>query len=297
MKVLAAVDFGDSSLEALRQARALAHHLGASLAACHVLPAVYDPTAAFPGRDLTMPIDSSSDDASARKALVEHARSQLGLELTEVFIEHGPAYAGVVRCAERFRADFVVIGSHDRSGLARAFLGSVAERVVRQAHCSVLVARSFAGSGVVLAATDLSEPSLAAIREAAAAAKRSAARLVAVSVLDQPSAASSPFFGLMGALPAVPPVELQQEMRDATRSTLERVLEQAGAVGEARVLEGSAASEIAACAEALGADLVVVGTRGRTGLARLALGSVAETVIRNVSCSALAVRLGGEVQH
>ena len=294
MKVLAAVDFGDSSLEALRQARALAHDLGGSLAVCHVLPALHDPTAAFPGRDLTRPVDSSNEDASARKALLEHARSQLGLELTEVFIERGSAYAEIVRCAERIRADFVVIGSHGRSGLSHAFLGSVAERVVRHAHCSVLVARTFAGSKVVLVATDLSEPSLPALTAASAAAKRSGARLVAVTVLEPPSGAASPFFGIVGALPAVPPAELQQEVRDALRSSLEQTLEQAGAVGEARVLEGSPSSEIAACAEELGAELVVLGTHGRTGLARLALGSVAEAVIRNVNCSALAIRLGSK---
>lgn len=291
MKVLVAVDFGDSSLEALRQARALAHDLNASLAACHVLPALHDPTALLPGRDLTRPVDSSSEDASARKALVEHARTQLGLELGEIFIERGPAYAQIVRCAERLGADFIVIGSHGRAGFARALLGSVAERVVRHAHCSVLVARHATTTGVVLAATDLSEPSLPAITAAAAAAKRSGARLVVVTVLEQPSIASSSFFGLVGAVPALPPVELQKEMREATRSTLERALEQAGAVGEARVLVGSPASEITACAEELGAELVVVGTRGHTGLTRLALGSVAETVIRNVGCSALAVRL------
>src|SRR5690242_15793736 len=112
MKVLAALDFGDSSLEALRQARDLAH--GGSLAVCHVLPAVHDVTALFPGRDLTS-LDFSEENASTRKALVDHARERLGLELTEVFIERGAAYAEVVRCAERWGADLVVMGSHGRS--------------------------------------------------------------------------------------------------------------------------------------------------------------------------------------
>jgi nucleotide-binding universal stress UspA family protein len=64
-----------------------------------------------------------------------------------------------------------------------------------------------------------------------------------------------------------------------------------GVVGAARVLDGSPASAIVACAENLRAELVVVGSRGRTGLARMVLGSVAEGVIRNASCSVLAVRL------
>jgi nucleotide-binding universal stress UspA family protein len=294
VKILVALDFGDSSLEALRQARALAHDLGGSLAACHVVPTAHDLTAIFPERALSAQVESAGEDARTREALVEHARSKAGLELTEVFVERGAAYAEIVRCADRWRADFVVIGSHGRAGLARAILGSVAERVARHAHCSVLVARPFEGNGVVLAATDLSDPSLPAIAAGAAAAKRAGARLVVVSVIEWPSFVSSSFVGVMGTLPALPPIELQMQLRDATRSTLERAMEQVGAVGEARVLEGSAASAIVSCAEELRSQLVVVGSHGRSGLARLALGSVAESVIRNASCSVLTVRLASQ---
>lgn len=294
MKVLAALDFGDTSLEALRQGRALAHDLGGSLAACHVLPVVHDLAAIFPERALSGQADSVSEDASTRQALMEHARSKVGLELTEIFIERGAAYAELVRRADRWGADFVVIGSHSRTGLARAVLGSVAERVVRHAHCSVLVARPSEAKGVVLAATDLSDPSLPAIAAGAAAAQRTGARLVVATALEWTGFGASSFVGMMGTLPALPSVELQQQLRDATRSTLERAMEQVGAKGEARVLDGSAAPAILTCAEELRAELVVVGTRGRTGLARLALGSVAESVIRNAGCSVLAVRLAAK---
>ena len=67
-------------------------------------------------------------------------------------------------------------------------------------------------------------------------------------------------------------------------------MKRVGATGEVKVLEGPVASSIVACAEELGAELIVVGTHGRTGLARLTLGSVAEHVIRNAGCSVLAVR-------
>lgn len=291
MKVFAALDFGDSSLEALRQGRALAHDLKGSLAACHVLPAAYQLAGILPELSLNAQVDAVNEDASTRKALVEHVRAKVGLELTEVFIERGAAYAEIVRCADRWGADVIAIGSHGRTGLARAFLGSVAERVVRLASCSVLVARPFEGNGVVLAATDLSDPSLPAIAAGAAAAKRTGARLVVVTVLEWAGFVGSSFVGMMGTLPAVPPLEVQNQLRDATRSTLERAMALVGAVGEARVLEGSAASAIVACAEELRPEVLVVGSHGRTGLARLALGSIAESVVRNASCSVLTVRL------
>jgi nucleotide-binding universal stress UspA family protein len=289
-KVLAAFDFGEPALEALRQARELAHGMGGSLAACHVLPPDPDFSLLFPGRSLDVTAGTATDDVGARKALEERARSELGLELTELFIERGSAYAEIVRRAETWGAGLVVVGSHGRTGVARTVLGSVAERVVRHAHCSVLVARPSPKKGVVIAATDLSDPSLAAIVAGRDAAKRIGARLVVVSAIEWTGFAARPSEGLIGALPPLPPAELQREMNDALRSMLETAMARCAAVGEARVLNGSAASAIVSCAGELGASLVVVATHGRTGLKRLALGSVAELVVRGAECSVLAVR-------
>jgi nucleotide-binding universal stress UspA family protein len=290
VKVLAAIDFGESSLEALRQGRALAHAVGAKLAGCHVLPAMPEISALFPDRNSALSAELTADEETARRAVIEHARDKLGLELTEVFVERGAPYAEIVRRAETWDADYVVLGSHGRSGLARVVLGSVAERVARHAHCSVLVARPAPKSGVVLVATDLSEASLPAIREGGAAAKRRGARLVVASAIEWGDPVSASVSSLMGAAPVLPPPEVQQAMRDALRATLEQAMAGAGVQGEARVLEGSPASEIVRAADELGAELVVIGARGKTGLLRLALGGVAERVVRSASSSVLAVR-------
>jgi nucleotide-binding universal stress UspA family protein len=74
--------------------------------------------------------------------------------------------------------------------------------------------------------------------------------------------------------------------------TMKRELERARAQGDVEVIDGLPDSAIPAHAEKLGAELVVVGTHGRTGLARLALGSVAEHVVRSADCSVLVVRSG-----
>ena len=293
-KVLTAIDFGEASLEGLRQARALAHGLGGTVAACHVLPADNDLSRLFPGRGLDTATDGAAEENAVRQALKDHARSTLGLELTELFVARGSAYAEIVRRAETWGASFIVVGSHGRTGFARAVLGSVAERVARYAHCSVLVARPSPEGGPVLVATDLSDPSVPAIAAGAAAAKRRGARLVVASALEWNDTVLGSAGGLLGVMPAVPPLELRQQMCDALRTTLEGAMARVEAVGEARVLDGSAASAIVACAEELGAALVVVGTHGRTGLSRLALGSVAERVIRSAGCSVLAVRLHGQ---
>jgi nucleotide-binding universal stress UspA family protein len=72
---------------------------------------------------------------------------------------------------------------------------------------------------------------------------------------------------------------------------LEACLERFGAEGECLVVGAPAAPEIVQAARELPAELVVVGTRGRTGLSRLALGSVAEEILASAHCSVLVVRL------
>jgi nucleotide-binding universal stress UspA family protein len=157
----------------------------------------------------------------------------------------------------------------------------------------VLVARPIKTSGVVLAATDLSEASLPVVGAAARAAERRNARLVVVTAVDWSYAAWGSVAGApFGATPVVPPPETQLEVRSAMRETMKRELERVGATGETLVIDGSPASAIAEQAETLGAELIVVGTHGRTGFSRLALGSVAERVVRAAAWSVLVVRAG-----
>jgi nucleotide-binding universal stress UspA family protein len=288
--VLAAVDFGDPSLEALRQGRALAHAIGGSLSLCHVLPAPSPLAGVLGDLEHGEATALTGEEEDAKKALVAHAREKLGLEASDVVVVRGDAHQEIVRAAENREARYVVVGTHGRTGITRMVLGSVAERVARHAPCSVLVARPVSTTGVVVAASDLSEPSLPAIEEGAAAAKRSGARLVVVSVLEWGSAMPMPAVGMFGALPAIPPPQVQQQVRDALRTATEQAMVRAGAVGEVRIVDGAPAAGIVEVASEVGAELVVVGTKGRTGVARLALGSVAEEVIRTASTSVLVVR-------
>jgi len=164
---------------------------------------------------------------------------------------------------------------------------------VRHAHGSVLVARETSAPGVVVAATDLSEASLPVVEAAARAAERRNARLVVVTAVDWSYAAWGSIAGApFGATPVVPPPEVQEQMRSAMRETMQRELERVKATGETEVIDGSPASAVTEYAEKLGAELIVVGTHGRTGFSRLALGSVAEHVVRSAGCPVLVVRPG-----
>jgi nucleotide-binding universal stress UspA family protein len=168
-------------------------------------------------------------------------------------------------------------------------LGSVADRVVRYAHCSVLVARPPNAVGHVLAATDLSERALPAVEAAALEARRRGARLTVLHSLDSwpipaPAAAMA-----LAAAGFVPP-RIPKEAHEQAKAALDALLAERGIDAESIVTEGSAAPAIVHAAERLSPELLVIGTHGRTGIARIALGSTAETVVRAAPCSVLVVR-------
>jgi nucleotide-binding universal stress UspA family protein len=80
------------------------------------------------------------------------------------------------------------------------------------------------------------------------------------------------------------------EQRRALEQTLASLLAKTGVLGQTVIAEGSPAVEIVRAAQRLGTRLLVVATHGSTGLRHLALGSVAERVIRSAPCSVLVER-------
>ncbi|OLC00879.1 MAG: hypothetical protein AUH30_01530 [Candidatus Rokubacteria bacterium 13_1_40CM_68_15] len=139
----------------------------------------------------------------------------------------------------------------------------------------------------ILVGTDFSEPSDAARRTAIELARRLGAELEIVHVEEPlPAYAFSE-----GALPDLP--RLQEEVRSWAEREVEQQAKEARAAGvpvTTAVLLGTPANAIVETARTDGADLIVVGTHGRTGFERILLGSVAERVVRNASCPVLTVR-------
>jgi universal stress protein A len=165
--------------------------------------------------------------------------------------------------------------------------------VVQHASVPVLVARPSSGEGVV-GATDFSDPSLPGLEVAAGEARRRHARLHLVHALDvdmfstgQAPAAALPYLEGTSAIS----MDGLDHLRDIAQQRLSDMLTRTGVPGDATVVSGHAAEAIVRAAETVGAQLVVVGTHGRSGLARVTLGSTAEAVIDRAPCSVLVVRL------
>lgn len=140
--ILVATDFGPTSTLAVDYAAGLARQLEARLRVLHV---VQDPYPSGSGWELYV-----RDAGAIRERLDEDARAAMTRVLTPLLasglpviseLRHGSPTEAILEAAEDCAADLIVVGTHGRSGVSHLLMGSVAERVVRQAGCPVLAVR------------------------------------------------------------------------------------------------------------------------------------------------------------
>jgi nucleotide-binding universal stress UspA family protein len=179
----------------------------------------------------------------------------------------GSSIPALLSAAADEGVDLISVGSHGGPRLTGIALGSVATGMVHHAPCSVLVARRPDGGefpGLIVHAADGSIDSLDAARAVGEIAARQGSKVVSLNVSDDPTN------GMRLAEEAAAQVEL------------------AGADADFDALRGSPHRGIGDFASSVQASLVVVGSRGMTGLK--ALGSVSERVAHLSPCSVLVVR-------
>ena len=136
-KILIAVDDQPLSVRAAELGAELARALGGEVALIHVHAQAYPGDTGIPPQQL---IAQAQEDS---KRLVAGFRERLSLPPSTLeFVQTGAPAETIARAAAEWRADLIVIGSHGRTGVRRVLLGSVAEEVMRNAPCPVLVARA-----------------------------------------------------------------------------------------------------------------------------------------------------------
>jgi nucleotide-binding universal stress UspA family protein len=292
--VLCATDLSPGAAVALREADAIAASHRARLGVMLVMPEPLGPHALAPQRYADSYARLPALQTEAMDALEGHLADVLGggREQAELFVDHGIPYAAIVERAEAAVADLLVVGAHGHSGLERVLLGSVSGRVVGHAHCSVLVARPSPPEGEVIAATDFTEPAGRAAVAAAEEARHRGRRLALVHCLDpaMPAASVPLAFSSVPPPPGVFSTEQRRQEHARAQARLQDICRDLNVPCEAVVVEGAPASEMVQLAGSRAAGLVVVGNVGRTGLARMLLGSVAEEVARRAPCSVLVSR-------
>ena len=208
-----------------------------------------------------------------------------------VLLRGEPAQA-IIDEAVEWKADLVMVGHRGRGAVASMLLGSTSSKVAEHAPCPVLVVRE-PKLGSALLAEDGSESSGEAVQLVADWPIFNALPVTVVSVADV-------------ALPVTMEVQLglyeqvlktYMESVDLARAQTRTIamlaaerLSKVGRKATVHVLEGSPATVIVEAARTHAVDLVVMGTRGHTGLARLALGGTAHSVMLHAPCSVLVVR-------
>ena len=140
-KIVIATDFSEPAAVALDRSIDYAKQFGAELHIVHVFSL---PVPAVGIYDFAIPESGIQEArATATQRLEKDAEKAVSAGITtHTHLVPAPTDAGITTLAEDIGADWIVIGTHGHTGLKHVLLGSVAERVVRHAHCSVLVVRT-----------------------------------------------------------------------------------------------------------------------------------------------------------
>jgi len=295
MKILLAIDGSSASDRAIELVAATAWPAGSHVLLIHVADGLIGVYAGMPGVVVsTEAIEADIEaDRERRQKFLDEAGARLVAperSLATQIIEGRPA-SSIVDAARAAQADLIVLGSHGRGALGSAVLGSVAAEVVEYATTPVLVVRGASISRLVLA-DDGSAPAAAARALLARMPGFRGLPVRVVSVSERPP-------DWYGWLQPEAPAEIQafeeaiqadSQEHESTAAAAADELSAAGLVADSVAPLGDPSREIVRAAEASQADLIVMGTRGRTGFERLLLGSVARKVLQRAHCSVLVIR-------
>lgn len=289
--IVVATDFSEHAERALRWAVTLAGAHGARIVLVHVLEPTLSAIDLLEG-----PVTA---EASRQLALAEQLIKQAKLRSC-VELERGQPWVVLSEVAKRHSAELIVIGTRGRTRYKRVLLGSTADRLVRTSDVPVLVVHpsdAIAASGLntILVPVDFSEES--------ALATSMAMRLLSAQTIGNGVPWRLVLLHVVELMMSWPTPDIPTVMPrywDEAESTARRRLETIAAglrsdrvKVEVLVMRGAAPDLIEHEARSNGANLIAMGTHGRSGLQRLMIGSVAASVLHNAPCAVLTVRRPG----
>jgi len=293
--ILFAADFSENSHEAFRLACSLSSETKTRMSVLHVVePHWVAEEPVYFGQPTDQYLNSGPQPnglEALKRRLIEEYTPNHAIDVTYL-VKEGEIAEEIVSFADQTKTDLIVMGMHGRTGLRWLLAGSVAISVLRRAHCPVLalhaaqVPRSTRDFDVILHPTDFSESSQAALEVARSLARDLGSRLVLLYV--------SPIEVYVSGMMAS---ELDEQVsRDTLAETRQRLDgPDLKYPVETRLSRGDASDEIVRQAEELGCGLIVMGTHGRTGIGKLLMGNVAESVLPRAHCPVLVVKVPNAV--
>lgn len=259
-RVLCAVDFSDTSREALRYATMLAQCSGGEL---HIAHATYfEPPLYFTHGQMEELRHQAEHSRSAAEDALRKFAAEAGAGTQHVHLADGPAADVIVALAATLGAHLIVMGTHGRTGLNRLMLGSVAEKLMRMSPVPVLAVRTGTRTPEVrhiLCPVNNTPMARSALMLASGMAACTNARLTALHVRESDDAAT---IEDICAWIAREPLPGSCDVRDLTR-------------------EGDAATEIIRTAQDMRADLIVLGASHKRFFDASVLGSTTVRVTRH----------------
>lgn len=247
------------------------------------------------------PVETEALDEAIRAEARQHldaAAARLaspGLSI-ETTIGTGRPADVVTALAEEQDGDLIVVGSRGHGVIESMLLGSVSAEIVDRSRLPVLVARRRSIDRVVLGwdGSEGAEQAVGCLLDWGIFT-RSEIHVVSVADLRLPTWTDSSTMGEEAAAAAFErAAEPSRQQHEQMAHEMSKRLTRAGLTSEAHLRDGDPGYELVRAAETFEADLIVVGTRGRTGLARLLLGSVARNVLHHAHCSVLVAHARSE---
>jgi len=284
-KLLLPTDGSEFSEGAIREAISLAKSCSSKLIAVSVIET-------NPEYETLAPqlVEKAEKEARQHLESVKAQAEKEGVHCEIIARQGDEPYKYIVEEAEKNNVSMIIMGRRGRTGLKRLMMGSETARVIGHAPCNVVVVPRAARLEFrsVLIATDGSKFSDAASSEAINIAKLCGAALTVISVV--PSEEASPFDIVHSEMQKglIADKELHEGEKNVKK--VKELAEKEGIKTTGFVYAGKPYEAILAAAKEKRADLIVVGSHGRTGLEKLLMGSVTERVILLSSCAVLVVK-------
>ena len=278
-KILVAVDSSESGRNALHQAFKLANDEKCWITVTSVVPPYEGEIELVGVSDIRAVLRKPCDEALAEVEKIAKTERML----VKTVCEEGEVHERIVDLADAENCDVIVMGRRGLRRIERALIGSVTARVIGHTQRDVLVVPlgTVVGWKKIVLATDGSKHSAQAAERAISFAKSYGGELRVISVVDVPTE----FYA-----------EAPQAVDDLVRKAkgyvadVKRQAEAEGVKAETFVGEAEADEAITNLAKEQNADMIIIGSHGRTGLRRLLMGSVAEKVIGYAPCPVLVVK-------
>jgi universal stress protein E len=302
--VLAATDFSEHGLAAVRRAVWVAQQSREKLVVAHVVADIRKAIHHTSYRSRIEFLEGNEEhfQHELRRESDDKLKRELAtLGSTGVEIKYetllGEPYEELIHSVQQEGYDLVVAGTRGHSALQRLVLGSTAKRLIRKCPVSVWTVKDkeIKPPARILAAVDMSDVSRLALNQAMWVAQRAGAQLHVLHVIESTGLSADLLDRNVagtrsGSLRELIESEVRQQFQEFLSS-----IDQRSVTTTTHLLWGSPANEAVRLANELGTDLIVMGTVGRRGVEGLLLGNTAESVLTHCDCDVLTVKPAGFV--